>query len=54
MGRPQHWMYAILINNQANIRGNVPFASALSIFLMVFTLTLVAITVRLGRKGLQR
>jgi len=54
LGRPQHWMYAILINNQANIRGNVPFASALSIFLMVFTLTLVAITVRLGRRGLQR
>jgi len=49
LGRPEHWMFAILIGDQALQRGNIPFAAALAMFFMVVTLALVAITVRLGR-----
>ncbi|MGH6720334.1 MAG: ABC transporter permease [Alphaproteobacteria bacterium] len=50
LGRPEHWMYAILIGDQALFRGNIPFAAALSMFFMVVTLGLVAVTARLGRR----
>lgn len=50
LGKPEHWMYAILIADEALSRGNVPFAAALSMFLLVATLGLVALTVWLGRK----
>ena len=50
LGRPEDWMYAILIGDQALFRGNLPFASALAMFFLVVTLGLVAIAVRLGRK----
>ena len=54
LGRPQHWMFAILISDQALSRGNLPFASALSMFFMAITLALVALTVRLGRRKIER
>ena len=54
LGRPQHWMFAILISDQALVRGNLPFAAALSMFFMAITLTLVALTMRLGRRKLER
>ena len=54
LGRPQHWMFAILISDQALSRGNLPFAAALSMFFMAITLALVAITVRLGRRKIER
>jgi putative spermidine/putrescine transport system permease protein len=51
LGAPEHWMFAILIGDQALFRGNVPFAAALSMFFVAVTLILVALTVRLGRRG---
>jgi putative spermidine/putrescine transport system permease protein len=54
LGRPEHWMYAILIGDQALGRGNIPFASALAIFFMLVTLALVAATARLGKRRIER
>ena len=53
LGRPEHWMFAILIGDQALTRGNIPFAAALSMFFMVITLILVSFTVWLGRKKIE-
>ena len=53
LGRPEHWMFAILIGDQALVRGNIPFAAALSMFFMVITLILVACTVWLGRRKIE-
>ena len=50
LGRPEHWMFAILIGDQALGRGNIPFAAAMSMFFMIITLALVLCTVWLGRK----
>ena len=50
LGRPEHWMFAILIGDQALVRGNIPFAAAMSMFFMIITLALVLCTVWLGRK----
>ncbi|MFQ5785519.1 MAG: ABC transporter permease [Alphaproteobacteria bacterium] len=50
LGKPEHWMYAVLIGDQALRRGNVPFAAALAMFFLVVTLILVLVTVRLGRR----
>lgn len=50
LGKPEHWMYAVLISDQALRRGNVPFAAALAMFFLVVTLILVLVTVRLGRQ----
>jgi len=52
LGKPEHGMFAIYIQDQALNRGNVPFAAAMSIFFMVTTLLLVLFTVWLGRKKL--
>lgn len=50
LGRPEQWMYAVLIGDEALSRGNQPFASALAMFYLVITTILVLITVRIGRK----
>ena len=50
LGKPEHWMYAVLIGDEALRRGNYPFAAALAMFFLLATLILVAITVRLGRE----
>ena len=54
LGRPQHWMFAILISDQALGRGNLPFAAALSMFFMCITLALVAVSARLGRRKIEK
>ena len=51
LGQPEHWMYAVLIGDEALRRGNFPFAAALAMFFLAVTLVLVAVTVRLGRRG---
>ena len=53
LGRPEHWMFAILIGDQALSRGNIPFAAAMSMFFMTITLLLVLCTVWLGRKKIE-
>ena len=50
LGQPEHWMYAVLIGDEALRRANQPFAAALAMFYLVVTLILVGITVRLGRQ----
>ncbi len=50
LGKPQHWMYAVLVGDEALGRGNHPFAAALAMFFLAVTLVLVSITVRLGRQ----
>lgn len=50
LGKPEHWMYAVLVGDEALRRGNHPFAAALAMFFLLVTLILVAITVWLGRQ----
>ena len=50
LGRPEDWMYAVLIGDQVLRRGNAPFAAALAMFFLAVTLVLVLVTVRLGRQ----
>ncbi len=50
LGKPEQWMYAVLIGDEALRRANAPFASALAMFYLVVTAILVAVTVRLGRQ----
>ena len=49
LGKPQHWTLSVLITDQAIFQSNLPFASAMAIFLMVVSLTLVGITLMLGQ-----
>jgi putative spermidine/putrescine transport system permease protein len=41
LGRPQHWTLAVFISDQATIEANVPFASAIAMFLTVVSLAVV-------------
>ena len=50
LGEPENTMYAQLIANQMLSRNNAPFAAALGVFLVVVTLSLVAITFWLGKE----
>jgi putative spermidine/putrescine transport system permease protein len=49
LGRPQHWTLSVLITDQAIFQSNLPFASAMAIFLMVVSLALVGVTLMLGQ-----
>ena len=49
LGRPEDTMMAQLIADQAQGRGNIPFAAALAVFFMMVTLVLSLLTVRLRR-----
>ena len=51
LGRPEHWMYAMLISDEALLRGNFPFAAALGMLFLLVTMILVGLTVLLGRQG---
>jgi putative spermidine/putrescine transport system permease protein len=42
LGRPQHWTLPVLIADQALFQSNLPFAAAMSIFLLAVSLSLVA------------
>jgi putative spermidine/putrescine transport system permease protein len=50
LGRPQHWTLSVLITDQAIFQSNLPFASAMAIFLMVVSLALVGVTLMLGQE----
>jgi putative spermidine/putrescine transport system permease protein len=43
LGRPEHWTLSVLIVDEASVQANVPFASAIAIFLTLLSLAVVAI-----------
>lgn len=51
LGRPQHWTLSVHITDQAVFQSNLPFAAAMAVFLMVFSLALIGLTLLLGRRG---
>lgn len=50
LGRPQHWTLSVLITDQAIYQSNMPFAAAMAVFLVLISLTLVGMTLLVGRK----
>ncbi|HXV24367.1 MAG TPA: ABC transporter permease [Alphaproteobacteria bacterium] len=50
LGKPQHWTLSVLITDQAIFQSNLPFASAMAIFLMMVSLALVGVTLMLGQE----
>lgn len=50
LGKPSHWTLSVLITDQAIYQSNMPFAAAMAVFLIVVSLSLVAITALMGRK----
>lgn len=52
LGRPQHWTLSVLVTDQAIYQSNMPFASAMAVFLVIASLMLVALSMAItGRKG---
>ncbi|HET9672558.1 MAG TPA: ABC transporter permease [Actinomycetota bacterium] len=43
LGRPEHWTLSVFIADQASAQANVPFASAMAIFLTFLSLLVVAV-----------
>jgi putative spermidine/putrescine transport system permease protein len=41
LGRPEHWTLSVFISDQATYNANVPFASAIAMFLTAISLTVV-------------
>lgn len=41
LGRPEHWTISVFISDQASFNSNVPFASAMALFLTVLSLLVV-------------
>lgn len=41
LGRPEHWTLSVFISDQASFNANVPFASAMALFLTVMSLAIV-------------
>ena len=50
LGRPQHWTLSVLITDQAIYQSNMPFAAAMAVFLVLVSLSLVALVALVGRK----
>ena len=50
LGRPQHWTLSVLITDQAIFQSNLPFAAAMAIFLLVFSMGLVGLTIWIDRR----
>lgn len=50
LGRPQHWTLSVLITDQAIYQSNMPFAAAMAVFLVLFSLALVGLTIMLGSR----
>jgi putative spermidine/putrescine transport system permease protein len=51
LGRPPHWTLSVHITDQAVFQSNLPFAAAMAIFLMLFSLAFIALTLFLGAKN---
>ena len=49
LGRPRHWTLSVLITDQAIYQSNMPMAAAMAIFFMLVSLTLVGLTVLVGK-----
>ncbi|MGZ8571451.1 MAG: ABC transporter permease [Actinomycetota bacterium] len=43
LGRPEHWTLSVFISDQASFNANVPFASAMALFLTALSLVIVGI-----------
>lgn len=43
LGRPEHWTLSVSIADQASVQANVPFASAMAMFLTIVSLAVVAL-----------
>ena len=43
LGRPEHWTLSVFISDQASFNANVPFASAMAIFLTTLSLVVVGV-----------
>lgn len=52
LGKPKHWTLPVIIGDQINLESNVPFASAMSIVLVVTVLLLLFVANRIGRVDL--
>lgn len=52
LGRPRHWTLSVLITDQAIYQSNMPFAAAMAVFLVLISLSLVALTTWVGRRDL--
>ena len=50
LGRPQHWTLSVLITDQAVYQSNMPFAAAMAVFLVLVSLSLVGLTLLIGRR----
>lgn len=50
LGRPSHWSLSVHITDQAIYQSNMPFASAMAVFLVLVTLALVGLSLLLGRR----
>ena len=50
LGRPQHWTLSVLITDQAIYQSNMPFAAAMAVFLVLISLSLVGLTLLVGRQ----
>ena len=51
LGRPSHWTLSVMITDQAIYQSNMPFAAAMAVFLVLISLSLVALTAWVGRKA---
>jgi len=54
LGRPQHWTLSVLITDQAIYQSNMPFAAAMAVFLVLVSLSLVALALFVGQRGAVR
>lgn len=50
LGRPSHWTLSVLITDQAIYQSNMPFAAAMAVFLVLVSLSLVALALLYGKK----
>lgn len=50
LGRPNNWTLSVAISDQALMQSNIPFASALAVFLVIVTLLLIGLILLFGRK----
>lgn len=50
LGRPRHWTLSVLITDQAIYQTNLPMSASMAIFFMLVSLSLVALTMLLGKE----
>lgn len=50
LGRPAQWTLSVLITDQAIYQSNLPFAAAMAVFLVLVSLSLVGLSLLVGRR----